>query len=239
MKMPKLLVYLLFIYSIAVNSQSYPIYKTTNTIRIDGDLSDWNLPFLGPFVVHNSAKKATQNTFVALAWDTKYLYLAYRCIDTKIVGSKKKQDAAVFASDDLIEFFLDADGDGKNYVEVGVNAYSTAYDLLIKCSAPNCGHWKNNFSFNLANMQTASKKSSTGYTVEIKIPFSSLVAIANGGFSVPTIGTKWKGNAFRIDYGSKTEYLALAPYRGPEFGFHQPTQFKTFEFKGVFKGDSL
>ncbi len=239
MKIPKLLIYLLFLCSIAVNSQSYPIYKTTNTLRIDGDLSDWSLPFLGPFVVHNSAKKATQNTFVALAWDTNFLYLAYTCVDTKIVGSHKKRDSPIFASDDLIEFFLDADGDGKNYLEVGVNAYATAYDLLLKCTSPNCGGWKNNLSYTLANMQTASKKNSGGYTVEIKIPFSSLAAIQNGGFSIPSIGTKWKGNAFRIDYGSKTEYLALSAYKGAEFGFHQPTQFKTFEFKGFFKEGSL
>jgi hypothetical protein len=238
MKLPKLLKYLFLICSITVNSQTHPIYKTAKAPCIDGNLSDWNLPFSGPFVIHNSAEKATQNTFVALAWDNDFLYLAYNCVDTKIVGSKKKQDAPIFKSDDLIEFFLDPDGDGQNYLEIGVNAYATFYDLLIKCVSPDCGGWKNNISFAVANMQTASKINKTGYSVEIRIPFSSLVAIKNGGFSIPTIGTKWKGNAFRIDYGSKTEYLSLTPYTGSKFGFHQPTQFATFEFKGVFKKDS-
>lgn len=235
MKIQKILNWLLLIGSITAYSQSYPIYKTTNAPSIDGNLSDWNLPFLGPFVEHNSGKKATQNTYIALSWDTDFLYLAYHCVDSKIVGSKKKQDSPIYASDDLVEFFLDADGDGQNYLEVGVNAYATAYDLLIKCVSPNCGGWKNNISFALLNMETASAKDNKGFRVEIKIPFSSLVAIQNGGFSVPKIGTKWRGNAFRIDYGAKTEYLAMAHYKDTKFGFHQPAQFKTFEFKGVFK----
>jgi hypothetical protein len=238
MKIPKLLKYLFLICYVTANCQTHPIYKTTKAPIIDGNLSDWNLPFSGPFVEHNSAKKASQNTLVALAWDADFLYLAYNCVDTKIVGSKKKHDAPIFKSDDLVEFFLDADGDGKNYLEIGVNPYSSAYDLLIKCVSPDCGGWKNNPSFAVANMQTASKINKTGYSVEIRIPFTSLKIIENGGFSIPTIGTKWKGNAFRIDYGSKTEYLSLAAYSSSKFGFHQPKQFTTFEFKGIPKKKS-
>ncbi|MDR7210324.1 hypothetical protein [Flavobacterium piscis] len=47
---------------------------------------------------------------------------------------------------------------------------------------------------------------------------------------MPSAETKWKGNAFRIDYGNTTEYLALEPYTTTDFGFHQPEEFITFEF---------
>ncbi|MEZ0131312.1 hypothetical protein AB9T88_16690, partial [Flavobacterium sp. LBUM151] len=74
------------------------------------------------------------------------------------------------------------------------------------------------------------KTTPEGFCTEIKIPFSSLEKIKNGNFIIPKTGTKWKGNAFRIDYGNITEYLALQWYKSLKFGFHQPQEFAVFEF---------
>ena len=32
----------------------------------------------------------------------------------------------------------------------------------------------------------------------------------------------------------QTDYLAISAYTGSQFGFHQPEQFKIFEFKDAF-----
>ncbi|HEY1192582.1 carbohydrate-binding family 9-like protein [Flavobacterium sp.] len=217
-------------FSTIVSSQIVSIHKTKNTIQIDGDLTDWETPFLGPFVIHNSGEKAIQNTFVSFLWDDKNLYIAYNCTDSNIVGKPQKKDAQIFYTDDLVEIFIDPDGDGQNYVEIGVNAFSTNYDLLLKCISPKCGGWKTAIDFNIIGMETVSKINPEGYTVEIKIPFLSFEKIKNGGFLKPKIGTKWKANAFRIDYGKTIEYLALQPYKSSKFGFHQPEEFAVFEF---------
>ncbi len=230
MKCIKIANFLFLICSTIGYSQNIPIHKTTNKISIDGDLSDWKTPFLGPFVIHNTAEKATQNTMVSLSWNDENLYLAYRSADSKIVGSNQKKDSQIFNSDDLVEIFLDADGDGQNYIEIGVNAFSTNYDLLLKCISPDCGGWKTSMNFNIEGLETVSKVTAKGFSTEIKIPFSSLQKIQNGNFSKPKTGTKWKGNTFRIDYGNSTEYLALQPYKSSVFGFHQPQEFAVFEF---------
>jgi len=233
MRIKHLLYFVTFCYSFVSYSQTIPIYKTTNVLTIDGDLSDWDTPFTGPFVIHNSGQKANQLTYVSFSWDSENLYLAYRCSDSKIIGSPKNHDTAIFNTDDLVEIFIDPDGDGLNYLEIGVNAYSSNYDMLIYCSAKSCGGWKTSLETDILQMETMSKITNEGFSVEIKIPFCSLTSIKDSGFKIPTIGTKWKGNVFRIDYGNQTEYQAITAYNGSQFGFHQPAQFKTFEFKDI------
>jgi hypothetical protein len=221
---------LLVIIATTVNSQNILIHKTNKKIKIDGDLTDWKTPFLGPFVIHNTGESATQKTFVSLSWNNKNLYIAYNCTDSKIVGTLQAKDSQIFQTDDLAEIFLDPDADSQNYIEIGVNAFSTNYDLLLKCISEGCGGWNTSMDFDIKGLETVSKINKDGYTVEIKIPFSSLRKIKNGGFSKPKIGTKWKGNAFRIDYGNTTEYIALQSYKSLKFGFHQPQEFAVFEF---------
>lgn len=230
MKISAIITVLCFICSTTNYSQTIPVHKTSEKINIDGDLSDWKTPFLGPFVIHNSGEKATQNTFVSLSWNEENLYIAYRSTDSKIVGSSQKKDTQIFNTDDLVEIFIDPDGDGQNYIEIGVNAFSSNYDVLLKCISPNCGGWNMSMAFNISGLETVSKITPEGYNTEIKIPFSSLETIKNGNFTKPKMGTKWRGNTFRIDYGNTTEYLALQPYKSLKFGFHQPEEFAVFEF---------
>jgi hypothetical protein len=223
--------YVLFLaFSIKSYSQIILIHKTSDNLIVDGNLSDWKTPFLGPFVVHNSGVKATQQTFVSLSWNDKNLYIAYRSEDSKIIGYSQEKDAPIYKTDDLVELFLDPDGNGQNYVEIGVNAFSTNYELLIQCISPACGGWKTSTTFTVLGMETVSKITAEGFCTEIKIPFSSLEKIENGNFIKPTIGSKWKGNAFRIDYGNTIEYLALQPYNTQKSGFHQPKEFAVFKF---------
>lgn len=230
MKISKIAAVLFLMCSITSSSQNIPIHKTTEKLTIDGDLSDWKTPFLGPFVIHNSGQKATQNTMVSLSWNDENLYIAYKSVDSKIVGSAQKKDSQIFNSDDLVEIFIDPDGDGQNYVEIGVNAFSSNYDMLLKCISPLCGGWNTSMKFDIKGLEVQNKITPEGFNTEIKIPFSSLETIQNGNFTKPKVGTKWRGNTFRIDYGNTTEYLALQYYKSGRFGFHQPDQFAVFEF---------
>lgn len=216
--------------STTVFSQNIAIHKIENKLTVDGDLSDWKTPFIRPLVIHNSGERATQNTMVSLSWNDENLYVAYNSVDSNIIGSNQMKDSSIFSTDDLVEIFIDADGDAQNYVEIGVNAFSTNYDILLKCISPTCGGWKTSMTFNIEGLEAVSKITTEGFSTEIKIPFSSLEKIQNGNFKKPSSGTKWKGNAFRIDYGNTTEYLALQPYKSMKFGFHQPQEFAVFEF---------
>ena len=229
----KFYLHVLFIYFVCSNSiysQTFPVLKTAEKTTIDGDLTDWKTTFSGPFVIHNSGEKATQKTSVSLSWNEENLYIAYRSEDSKIIGKERPKDSKIYETDDLVEIFIDPDGDGKNYVEIGVNAFSTNYDLLLKCVSSECGGWGTSMDLNISGLEAVSKITPEGFCTEIKIPFSSLEKIENGHFITPKAGTKWKANAFRIDYGNTTEYLALQDYKSLKFGFHHPDEFAVFEF---------
>lgn len=177
-------------FSIINYSQTIQIHKTIEKITIDGDLSDWKTPFSGPFVIHNSGEKATQNTLVSLSWNEENLYIAYRSADSKIIGKAQNKDSQIFSTDDLVEIFIDPDGDGQNYIEIGVNTYSSNYDMLLKCISKICGGWNTTMSFDISGLETESKITAEGFDTEIKIPFSSLETIKNGNFTKPIAGTK-------------------------------------------------
>ena len=226
-----LIAFFLLIFSVQhIKSQAIVIHKSKSALHIDGDLSDWKTAFSQEFVIHNSGEKPTQSTVASLSWDKKFLYIAYNCIDSKIVGSTKEKDHPIFNSDDLVEIFIDAAGDAEKYIEIGVNAFNSNYDLFIRCSTGDCSKRKSDLSFTIEGLQTASKITEFGYSVEIAIPFSSLNEITNGQFKTPKNGTTWKGNLFRIDYGQIKEYQSLKPYQSKKHGFHQPVEFAEFKF---------
>ena len=220
----------LVVSALQINSQTVLIHKTKKALLIDGDLSDWKTPFSQEFVIHNSGEKPTQSTVALLSWDKNNLYVAYNCIDSKIVGTIRKKDHPIFNSDDLVEIFIDPAGDAENYIEIGVNAFNSNYDLFIQCSTGDCSKRKSDLSLNVKGLRTASKITELGYSVEIAIPFSSLNEIKNGQFKTPKIGTTWKGNLFRIDYGQTRQYQSLKPYQSKKHGFHQPAEFAELQF---------
>ena len=213
-----------------IKSQAILVQQTNQPILIDGDLSDWKNPFSQEFVIHNSGKKVTQSTVASLSWDKKFLYIAYNCIDSEIVGTTRKKDHPIFNTDDLVEIFIDPAGDAKNYIEIGVNAFNSNYDLFIQCNNNDCSKRKSDLSLNIKGLRTASKITELGYSVEIAVPFSSLNEIKNGQFKTPKIGTTWKGNLFRIDYGQIKKYQSLKPYQSKKHGFHQPAEFAEIKF---------
>lgn len=213
-----------------INSQAMLIHKSKKPLHIDGDLSDWKTPFTQEFVIHNSGEKPTQSTVASLSWDKNFLYIAYNCVDSEIVGKVRKQDAYLFETDDLVEIFISPTAEVKSYIEIGVNAFSSNYDVLIQCIGSECAKRKSDLSISIKGLLTASKITDYGYSVEIAIPFSSLNEITNGNFKTPKKRTTWKGNLFRIDFGQPKEYQSLKPYQSKKHGFHQPAEFAELQF---------
>ena len=224
--------------------KTYTVHTIQN-VTIDGSINEWDaIPFTDEFVKHDNAGKASQVTKAKIAWDASNIYFAFVAKDMDIKATNGSQDSKIFNTDDLIEFFIDPDGNGENYIEVGVNGLNVYYDYILKCVTASCGGWADDQIFDLNNFESAanyvgtvntSTDKDTEYFVEIKIPFASLKAIPNGGFTTPKDGDTWNANLFRIDQNasSSAEYLAWNPHNS--FGFHQPSKFG----KLVFKADPL
>lgn len=223
------------------SQKSYTVNYSTN-ITIDGDLSDWDLiPFTDEFVDHDlgTITNEVQSTKAKLAWDDDNLYVAFLALDRDMSTTDGEQDAAIFSTDDLVEIFIDADGNGIDYIEIGANAEEVYYDYVLECVSSTCGGWKDNQAFDLQGFDVKASYIGTlnnvvdtdvQYVIEFKIPFTALNAIPNGGFSTPLNGDKWKANLFRVDPNvwHGTEYLSWSPHNS--FGFHQPAKFGELVF---------
>jgi len=74
-------------------------------------------------------------TEVRLLWDEETLYVRFLCEDDDIYLPVRGRDADLYLGD-VVEVFLDAVGDGRQYFELQTNAAGDLFDQLITLTAP-------------------------------------------------------------------------------------------------------
>jgi hypothetical protein len=176
-----------------------PVYgarHAVDTIRIDGKLDEasWMLsPRVGEIrLIHDPSRRPTFPTEAAMVWDEANLYVGFACTDAEPWGRMKNRDARLW-EEEVVEVFLDPDGDGRNYAELEVSPYNIVVDLLIP--QPRAGG-KTAIEWNIAGLQSAVSRHSAGWIAEIAIPWASLAAA--GVSTVPKAGDQWRAGLYRI-----------------------------------------
>jgi hypothetical protein len=86
-------------------------------------------------------------TTAKLLWDDKNLYIAFDCADTDIWATKTQRDDFLW-EEEVVEVFIDPDGDGCNYYEFQVNPLGTQIDLLIPDAVEGVKDAKRNAQWN-------------------------------------------------------------------------------------------
>ena len=194
----------LVVFPILLAGEQVPVYRaarTLDTVRIDGRLSEFTwaaLPRVGKFTnIRRSAGTALAGaeaaTEATIAWDDQNLYVAFTCHDAQPWGTMFERDSKLWEQE-VVEVFLDPDGDGKNYPELEVTPHNVVVDLLIPAprqGAHTAAKW------DIKGLQTAVGKHSGGWTVEVAIPWDSLGA--SGITRAPTSGDRWRVGLYRIE----------------------------------------
>lgn len=218
-------------------------------ITIDGSIDDaaWKgAVFTNDFVILATGAKPVLRTRSKLLWDADNLYVAFDAVDTDMYAKETVQDAEFYSRDDLVEVYVDPNGDGKNYLELGVSARGTNYDYII--INPTENNWQDDKVWDIKNCSvkvvargTLGNASDTdsGWTAEIKIPFVSL-DYANFGISLPVkAGDSWRGNLCRYDYDCSSnvdefnEEDSWVKIGNSSMGPHTPGKFGTFKFSAT------
>jgi hypothetical protein len=178
---------------------------------LDGNLDDpaWKeAQATGPFALVGTGGTPIEPTGAVVGYDDQYLYVGLHCTESQMgtLLARAPRNPGVsnqaVHSDDSIEVFL-SPGRNREYVQLAANALGAQ-----KMSKP-------------VKMDAAAARGKGGWTVELRIAFSSLGA-------VPHPGDTWAVNFCRVEQRLH-EISAWSP---PARGFHEPERFGLLTFGG-------
>ena len=183
--------------------------KTTGKITVDGNLDEaaWKQALLdgGRFYAPEGKElPAGVQVQAGMLFDDTNLYIAYNVGDSDLQTPYKTRDATLWSggkkgASDVVELFLDPDGDGKNYLELQVSPADVVFDAVF--SSYRSPAWKKASEFNMdfrhkvvVDGTLNDSKPDKGYTVEIAIPWNQLP----GMDKAPAPSKPFKLNFFRL-----------------------------------------
>lgn len=194
-------------FSEGIPLSQYLVAKTAGEIRVDGHLDElsWQLaPQINHFErILNDYDGVAHPTRARMLWDDENLYFAFACEDPDIWAIYDQEDDEMW-SEEVVEVFIDPDGDARNYLELEVNPLNAWVDLRIIQLQPD---WVSSKDWDIAGLQTAVQVYGTlndasdhdrGWTCEIAIPWSAMADSIDGG-SRPEPGDLWRLNLYRIE----------------------------------------
>ncbi len=237
----------------------YTVQRALAPIVVDGTLDEFSwerAQQINRFErILNDYDEVLFPTRAKMLWDSSYFYFAFVCQDTDIWAMYEEEDDPLWG-EEVVEVFIDPDGDGKRYLELEVNPLNVVVDLLIYSVSP---EWHSSKDWDIAGLKTAVQTHGTandslaldqGWTAEIAIPWAAMADSVTGG-GRPAAGDVWRLNLYRIErkagrnlksrlsdlpasdplhqhYHEQTEYTAWSETY--QRGFHHPARFGAVQF---------
>jgi hypothetical protein len=170
-------VFVCLFFSIPAFAQSRPEFHATRVSsppKIDGDLHDevWSGTTIETtdWLSYNPlyGTKMPQKTEAHIAYDDRYIYFAFHCIDSepdKIRSTISRRDN-VF-NDDWIGLSLDSNGTGQTAYHMMINANGVQMDALNTSASGE--RFEADFVWD-----SVGKRTDDGYNVEIRLPLQSI-----------------------------------------------------------------
>jgi len=195
----------------------YVARMVSKPLKIDGKLDEgaWaDAPSTGPFVNTMTGGPVDQKTEAKLLWDNKNLYVAFENADSDIWSSLTKRDDKLWTQE-AVELMIDADGNGKSYVELQVAPNGTVFDTYLPeyrkyedsldaKKKPYSWNSKLNAKVHVDGTLNKREDQDKGWTVEMAIPLEDVKGMdTKTALKLPpTQGDVWRINMFRMDVPS-------------------------------------
>lgn len=185
----------------------------------------------------NADDGALVRTTARLAWDDDYLYVAFECEDPDVWSDLTDRDADLWEGE-VVEVYLDPDGDGENYYEFEVNPRNAVIDLRIPRSIEGSPQdVEAARQWNATGLRSAVRVEGTlddrddrdrGWSAELAIPFS---ALADSQTVPPRLGSVWRLQLLRIDRSKSLPHPQFSAWSATDT-FHNPLRFGRLTFAG-------
>ncbi|MCL5021453.1 MAG: carbohydrate-binding family 9-like protein [Bacteroidetes bacterium] len=210
-----------------------PVYECRRVherINVDGILAEpsWRLARTIDLNLTDSDTSPVFGTKARLLWDDSCLYVSFQCADNGVYARKSKKNDALW-QEEVVEVFLDYEGEGKHYLEIEVNPLNAVFDKFmdgIRNPLP-VDLWDSGTrtAVRLENKFVNGRSAVVGWTVELAFPFEAL----KGKCHVPPkSGDEWRINLYRVKHVPVKEFSAWSPTNSIDF--HQPTKFGVLVF---------
>jgi len=209
----------------------YTVKRTLGPIVVDGvfDEPSWTAAAgTGPFLLNDGTGFPAASTEAKMLWDDQNLYFAFECEDTDIFATMKLRDEHLW-EEEVVEVFIDPDGDQANYIELEVNPLSTFLDLFVLKPVVPIPYESYNIAAKWAvkvhGTVNNSEDKDKGWEVEISVPLKEAVTTTH---LPPEESDQWRLNLYRIERKPKEEYSAWSPTLASSY--HTPARFGEITF---------
>lgn len=219
--------------------------ETDEPIIIDGQLTEqswanakWTKRWMDPLgrtLKNKRYRGKIPNTRAKLIWQPDALYIAIEAIDKDIWATLTKRDSNTW-EEEVVEVFLDPDGDKRNYLELQVTPANVVFDArfayrrsdLKTARAWDYQGWvtKVHIDGTLNDRQDRDRK----YVVEMKLP---LKTIPGAPKQLKINARPWRINMFRFDWNEAPKGGQRAAALSPTYvgDFHALDAFAKLNFK--------
>lgn len=216
-------------------------WRALSPLTIDGVLDEetWQQAVpMGPFRCFLTKQgKPLYATEAKCAWDDQHLYFAFVAEDPDIWSHYTQRDQNLW-EEEVVEVYIDPDGDGKNYKEFEVNPRNAVVDLNIP-QGIDIGDVDEARKWDAVHLQAAVRANGTinqrddideSWTVELALAWGDLTPAG----APPKIGEVWRVQLYRIDRSKMLPDPEKQEFSGwsPTDTFHHPIHFGRLVFGG-------
>ncbi len=218
--------------SLSPTLPEYRVVRARPPPTIDGLLDDPAWARAAPVTLVNSldGSPGRVRTTARLLWDDRYLYVSFDCEDTDVWSTFTKRDEPLYTQE-AVEIFIDADGDGRTYNEIEVSPANVLFDAYFPERRQGMDlSWDSQALTAVTVQGTLNDASDTdqGWRVEMRIPIERLAAVPH---VPPRVGDRWRFNLYRLVFHSRKEAEGQA-FSPPRVGdFHALNRFGWLVFE--------
>ncbi|MHB0935350.1 MAG: carbohydrate-binding family 9-like protein [Armatimonadota bacterium] len=179
-------------------AEEIPCRRAADVITIDGKYDEvtWQQAVAIPMIVPITNAVPVSGASAKVAWDDRYLYVAFETKDQDIWSTYTERDALT-CTEDCFEIFLKPLADKYGYANLEINALGTVMDALPLSKiggGDNSHRWKDwtcrgiQVGISIQGTLNDLTDKDTGWTMEVAVPFDQLLAIGGGQ---PRAGDLW------------------------------------------------
>ena len=178
--------------------------KVAKPVKVDGVLDEeaWTkAASTGAFVETMKGGPSPISTEAKVLWDDKFLYIGFTVTDVDVWSTLTKRDEKLWTQE-AVEIFIDANGDGKDYVELQTNPNGAIFDTYMPSYRKRTDAWNSKMQVAVKVDGTINKKDDKdkGWTAELAIPWADTIGQSKAKIQLPPkVGDKFRINLYRLD----------------------------------------